>query len=555
MRNRDRTGRVPARAAALVVALIAVVARGGEVPLEESRVAVTIYTGPVIVTGDPDLPEAVAIAVDHTGRIVETYGEVPRDTPWPVRRLPGRLALPGLVDAHLHVSGIGRLREQVVLNGCRSAAEAAARVREFAAANPDLPVIRGRGWDQSLFPGQAFPTAADLADVADRPVVLRRVDGHAAWVNAAALAAAGITAATPDPEGGRIVRDAHGEPTGILVDNALDLLAPVLPAPTFADRKRWLLAGLAACADAGLTAVHDMGETPETADAAQELADQGRLPIRLFVYLEGSDPGTLAALGRYHDTDRFSVVGVKYYADGALGSRGAALLADYSDDPGNRGLLVTDPDTLAARIAAVHRRGFQVAVHAIGDRANRLVLDAIAAAQDGDTSRRHRVEHAQVVAPDDFPRFRQLGVVASMQPTHATSDMRWAERRLGSDRIPGAYAWRTLLDLGVPLAFGSDAPVEDHAPLPGIYAAVTRQDKSGWPPGGWFPQQRLTDGEAIAAFTSGAAYAVHREAELGRLRRGCLFDVTLLDRDPRGHAGQWLAARVVGVVVGGERVR
>ena len=548
----------PVRALATVALILAVIsppAAAEEVPVEQNPARVTVYAGPVFVTQDPDLPEAAAVAVDHHGRVVELYGEVPRDTEWPVVTLPGRLALPGLCDAHLHVSGIGRLREQVSLRGCRSPQEAAARVQAFAAAHPELPVIQGRGWDQSLFPGRRFPTAADLDGVCDRPVILRRVDGHAAWVNRAALRAAGISAATPDPAGGRLLRDAAGAPLGVLVDNALDLLDGVVPPPDDATRERWLLAGLNACADAGLTAVHDMGESPAVADVAQRLADAGRLPIRLFVYLEGSVPGAVAALDRYHDAPRFAVVGVKSYADGALGSRGAALLADYGDDPGNRGLLVTDPDTLRARMAAVHRRGFQNAVHAIGDRANRLVLDIVADIQHGDTSRRHRVEHAQVVAPDDFPRFRELGVIASMQPTHATSDMRWAEQRLGPQRVLGAYAWRTMRDLGVPLAFGSDAPVENWDPLPGIYAAVTRQDKSGWPPGGWYPAQRLTDAEAVAAFTTGAAYAVHREGELGRLSRGYLFDVTVLDRDPRGRPAQWLAARVTAVVVGGEVVR
>jgi hypothetical protein len=527
-----------------------------EVPLTDSHTIVRIYSGPVFLTDDPEIPEAAAVAVDAAGRVVEFYGEVPRDTPWEHDVLPGALALPGLHDAHLHVSGIGKRCEQAALESAASAAEAAALAQAWAVANPDAAVIRGRGWDQSRWPDGTFPHWRDLEALGDRPAVLRRVDGHASWVNRALLAAAGIDRDTPDPAGGRILRDEDGEPTGVLIDNAADLLTPVLPEPSTADRERWLLAGLDACADVGLVAVHDMGQTPETCDVAQRLADEGRLPIRLFVYLEGSDPESMVALGRYHATGRFVVQGMKYYTDGALGSRGALLLEDYSDEPGRRGLAVTAADSLARLVAEVHRRGFQCAIHAIGDGGNRMALDAIAFAQQGTTGRRHRVEHAQVVHPDDFVRFVQLDAVPSMQPTHCTSDLRWAEARLGSDRVLGAYAWRTFLDLGLHLPFGSDAPVEDWNPLPGIYAAVTRQDAAGSPAGGWYPAQALTWREALACFSSDAAWAVGREADLGRLRIGMQCDLTVLDRDPRDRDPVvWLATGASALVVGGERVR
>jgi len=514
------------------------IAFAGDTPPEQTHTAVRIYAGPMFWTGDPDMPEAAAIAVDRDNRVLELYGEVPEDTPWEIIHLPGALALPGLHDAHLHVSGIGKLREQVLLNDAITVVDAAARTQAWADEHPDAQIIRGRGWDQSRWPGGDFPT-------------------HAAWLSRAMLDLAGITRDTVDPDGGRILRDTDGEPTGILVDNAIGLLDDVLPKPTLGERERWLLAGLNACADAGLVAVHDMGQSPITAAISQDLADKGLLPIRLFVYLSGDDERTLEVLGSHRATDLFRVMGVKYYADGALGSRGALLLDDYSDEPGHRGLAVTSGAELSDHVAEVHRRGFQTAIHAIGDAGNRMALDAIAFAQRGEVNpqRRHRVEHAQVVHPDDFARFVSLGALASMQPTHCTSDMRWAEDRVGAERVKGAYAWRTFRMLDVPLPFGSDAPVEDWNPLPGIYAAVTRQDADARPTGGWRPEQRLSWAEAVGAFTHDAAYAVGREADLGRLSVGYIFDCTVLADDPRGDIRTCLDTHAAAVFVGGRRIR
>lgn len=542
---------------ALVLALAVLVACAfaEEFPVESINTAVTIYAGPVFLTGDPDLPEAEAVAVDADGRIVEVYARTPQGSPWPVVTVPGVLALPGLHDAHLHVSGIGKLEEQVQLTGCTSVNEAVERVRVWSLEHPEATVIRGRGWDQSLWPDKAFPHREHLVGLDDRPIYLRRVDGHAAWLNGAALRMAGITAATPDPEGGRIHRDPDGEPTGVLIDNAIDLFHDKLPDPTPAERERWILAGLDACADAGLVAVHDMGQSVATCDVAERLAAEGRLPIRLFVYLEGSRDDSMGAMAKYARHDRFTVMGMKYYTDGALGSRGAALLADYADETGRRGLLVTDPDELDRKVDMVHRRGFQTAIHAIGDHGNRVALDAIHKSQYGKLGRRHRVEHAQVVHPDDFDVFSEVGAIASMQPTHCTSDLRWAEQRLGPDRVKGAYAWRTFRDRGVPLAFGSDAPVEHWDPCEGIYASLTRRTKGGEPEGGWYPDEALDLESTLYAFTNGAAFAVHREDDLGVLKRGYLFDLTVLDRDPRSDARDWLDAEPTAVFVGGERVR
>ncbi len=542
---------------ALILALAALVAcaQAEEFPVESIDTAVTIYVGPVFLTGDPDFPEAEAVAVDAEGRIVEVYARTPQGSPWPVVTVPGMLALPGLHDAHLHVSGIGKLEEQVQLVGCKSVNEAVERVRVWSLEHPEATVIRGRGWDQSLWPDKAFPHREHLVGLDDRPIYLRRVDGHAAWLNSAALRMAGITAATPDPEGGRIHRDPDGEPTGVLIDNAIDLFHDKLPDPTPAERERWILAGLDACADAGLVAVHDMGQSVATCDVAERLAAEGRLPIRLFVYMEGSDDDSMGAMAKYARHDRFTVMGMKYYTDGALGSRGAALLADYADETGRRGLLVTDPDELDRKVDMVHRRGFQTAIHAIGDHGNRVALDAIHKSQYGKLGRRHRVEHAQVVHPDDFAVFSEVGAIASMQPTHCTSDLRWAEQRLGPDRVKGAYAWRTFRDRGVPLAFGSDAPVEHWDPCEGIYASLTRRTKGGEPEGGWYPDEALDLESTLHAFTNGAAFAVHREDDLGVLKRGFLFDLTVLDRDPRSDARDWLDAEPTAVFVGGERVR
>jgi predicted amidohydrolase YtcJ len=500
-----------------------------------------------------------AVEVDTSGHIIALYESAPDDLDErAVIELPGGLAVPGLHDAHLHLEGIGRAAEQADLRGARSPAEVRERLQAFLADHPDVSALRGRSWDQSLFPGATFPHWRDL-DGLDRPAVLTRVDGHAVWVNRAVLEQAGIGPDTPDPEGGRILRDEDGQPTGVLVDNAIDLVWDHLPRPTSADRRRWLALGAERAADAGLVAAHEMGMSVESYFALLDLDAEEGLPLRVFVYLDGSQPGAykqLGGCGRLRS--RVELRGVKLFADGAMGSRGAALLDDYSDEPGHRGLLLTDPKLLAYRASLAELAGCQVAIHAIGDRGNRVALDAIQVAQRDDPEgpgdpgdRRHRIEHAQLVHPDDFARFVELGVVASMQPTHATSDMRWAEARVGPARLEGAYAWRTMLDLEVPLAFGSDAPVEDERPSLGIHAALTRQDAEGLPPGGWLPAQRLELEEALAAFSQGAAYAVGHEGELGRLEVGHLFDVTVFDRDPRGAPPDWLEARAVATVVGG----
>lgn len=516
----------------------------------------TAYVGPRFLTGEAMVPEARAVLVDETGRVRALLKREPAAGTYQTVKLPGALGVAGLHDAHLHVQGIGQARAQVNLLGSTSPAEVKKRVAAFAAAHKDAAAVRGRGWDQSLFPGAKWPSAPELEGATEKPVLLSRVDGHAAWANQAMLTLAGITKDTRDPAGGKIHRDDKGEPTGILIDNAIDLAEQKLPAPSDADLTRWLLAGLEACADGGLTAVTDQGMSRAAARALIKLEDEGKLPTRVFVYLDGAEQGALDLLGSRAPTDRLRFLGVKLYADGAMGSRGAALLAPYHDEQTNSGLLLTDPKVLLERVRAVHAKGFAAAIHAIGDRGNRVVLDAFDASP-APVGVRDRVEHAQLVNPSDFARFAKRGVVASMQPTHATSDMRWAEQRVGKERLVGAYAWRTMLKDGIALAFGSDAPVEDERPQLGIYAAVARQDADGRPPGGFMPEQRLTQAETLRAFAAGSAHAVGMEQHLGALTPGMLFDVSLFADDAaaateRGDAAAWLRTKPVGVVIGGQ---
>ncbi|MEQ8265160.1 amidohydrolase [Pseudohaliea sp.] len=453
------------------------------------------------------------------------------------RRIDGAGAtlLPGLIDAHGHVAGHGKALATVRLGGAGSEAEAAARVAAFAADNPGAGWIEGNGWNQVTWPGRAFPRRAALDSVVpDRPVALARVDGHALWVNSRALELAGIDADTEDPAGGQILRDDAGEPTGILIDNAMALVAAARPAEDLAATMAHLARGLADLAANGLTAVHDAGVTAQELAGYRRLLARGELPVRVYAMLSLRDPAVSAQLAAGPEQDSrgmLTVRSVKLYADGALGSRGAALLDPYSDEPENRGLLLREPAELEAQMRRAAAAGFQVNVHAIGDRANRLVLDAFGRLPDR-ALLRHRVEHAQILTLPDLERFAALDVIASVQPTHATSDKNMAADRLGEARLAGAYAWQSLLESGARVAFGSDFPVEDPNPFFGLHAAVTRQDREGEPPGGWRPAERLDRATALSLFTEGAAWAMHEEARLGRLLPGYAADFILVRDDP-----------------------
>ncbi|MEZ4427290.1 MAG: amidohydrolase [Nannocystaceae bacterium] len=521
-----------------------------------------LVVGGAIVTMDPATPRVEALAcsggqIIAVGRRADLEGL--RGPATRVLDLEGGVATPGLTDAHAHLAGLGRHLEDVDLTGARSQAELIARVQAHAARHPGDGWITGRGWDQNLWPGGEMPTHHALSDaLPGRAVWLRRVDGHAGLASRRALELAGVTRDTPDPPGGELLRDAAGEPTGVLVDAAMALVPT--PAPTSAAIERWLLAGQARALSLGITGVHDMGVSREADQVYAALAGDGRLALRVHGYADDdwffSDlvketPKAIAA------GDRYALVGVKLYVDGALGSRGAALLADYSDRPGHRGLLQREPAALAEQVARAVGRRWQVASHAIGDRGCRVLLDAYEAALKDlqGESPRLRVEHAQVLALADIPRLARLGVVASVQPTHATSDMPWAQARVGPERIAGAYAWRRLLAAGATLALGSDFPVERPDITHGLYAAITRQDPEGNPPGGWRPEERLTLDEAVAGFTAGAAYAAGREAHLGALTRGRQADLTCFVRDPWTLEPAALReAEIAATIVGGDVV-
>lgn len=468
--------------------------------------------------------------------------------------------VPGLVDAHGHLLSYGRSLSILELSA-RSLADLYAKLNRVPATSFQGDWLVGRGWDQNDWPEQErdFPTRARLDELfPTTPVYLTRIDGHAAWVNGEALRRAKVSAKTADPPGGRILRNARGEPTGVFVDNAMDLFEGVLPPPTEVQREEWLKAALERLARAGLVAVHDAGMDLATFQLLQQWDLAERLPLRVYGMVDGQgkDVPRFLELGPYQGR-LLTLRAVKFLMDGALGSRGAALGAPYADAPLEQGLLMLTPDELVERASVFMERGFQVAVHAIGDRANRLVMDALAQAAERTKTRggRHRLEHAQVLAPEDIPRLAALGWIASMQPVHATSDMPWAERRLGRERLRGAYAWKSLGKAGVPLAFGSDFPVEDPNPLAGLYAARTRQDPAGNPEGGWFPEERLNGEEALRAFTAGAAYASFGEQTRGELSVGKDADFTALSVDPLSDPpAQLLRGRALLTVVAGREV-
>lgn len=494
-----------------------------------------------ILTLSADRPTAEAMAWDATGAIVaigsrEEVAAVAPDAN--VHDAQGAAVVPGLIDAHAHLMGLGLALTRADLVGTRSKAEVVERLVAFAAGLPEDAWLLGRGWDQNDWPEQSFPTAADLdAAFPDRPVWLTRIDGHAGWANSAAMRRVGRDLSGEwQPEGGHIARQ-DGQPTGVFVDAAMGLVGGIVPPPDDQLRDEALTRALAAAASVGLTGVHDMGASLEDLHLYQRFADDGRLTLRVVAYADGDAAafGALCTSGPYrHPDGRVRMVGVKFYADGALGSRGAALKSPYSDDHDNQGLLVTPPAGLLDSLRKARRCGAQVATHAIGDRGNRVVLDNYRSvlAEAADSDHRWRIEHAQVVSVEDIPMFAKLGAIASMQPTHATSDMPWAEARLGRDRLPGAYAWRRFLDAGVRLALGSDFPVEAADPRLGLHAAVTRQDLDGQPPGGWLPDQRLTPAEALRGFTADAAWAGFMENEVGRLSPGLRADFVVLDADP-----------------------
>ena len=524
-----------------------------------------IVTNARIYTVDDTRPVVTAIAV-RDGR-VQFAGSAReamalRGPSTRVVDAAGRTIIPGMVDAHAHLLGMGQGLRTVNLVGAKSYDEVIARVVNAAKGQPDGKWLIGRGWDQNLWADTRFPTHDALSRaLPNNPVWLTRVDGHAALANAAAMRAAGVTATTTDPSGGRIERTATGEPTGVFVDNAKSLVARAIPAPSREEDRSALRAAIAESHRWGLVGVHDAGESRATIDLMEDMARSGELPFRLYVMIADDS----AALVHYMQIGPRSglydnhlwVRAIKLYADGALGSRGAALLEPYSDDPNNRGLLLTAPAHIQEVASRALRAGFQVNTHAIGDRGNRVVLDAYQKALEANPTADHRfrVEHAQILNHDDIPRFAELGVIPSMQAVHQTSDMYWAASRLGLGRLLGAYAWRSLLNTGVVVPNGSDFPVEAVNPLLSFHSAVSRQDANDWPAGGWLPEQRMTREEALKSMTIWPAYAAFQEQVMGSLAPGKLADFVVLDRDimtvPERDI---LGTRVIATYIGGKAV-
>jgi predicted amidohydrolase YtcJ len=474
----------------------------------------------------------------------------------------GRTVIPGMVDAHAHLLGLGEALRIVNLVGAKSYDEVIARVVARAKDIPAGQWILGRGWDQNQWGDTRFPTHEALSRaLPNNPVYLTRVDGHAGLANAAAMRAASITASTKDPSGGKIQRTASGDPTGVFIDNAKELVEHVIPSSSREETRIAIRAAIAESQHWGLVGLHDAGESRATIDLMEEMAKAGEFNFRLYVMISDDSAAIAHYFARGPQSGLYDnhlwIRTVKLYADGALGSRGAALLEPYSDDAANKGLLVSAPAHIQDVATRALRAGFQVATHAIGDRGNRLVLDAYEAALKVNPTADHRfrVEHAQILNHDDIPRFAELGVIPSMQAVHQTSDMYWAGSRLGQGRLLGAYAWRSLFETGIVVPNGSDFPVEAVNPLLSFHSAVARQDAENWPAGGWFPEQKMTREEALKSMTIWPAFAAFQESTMGSLTVGKLADFVILDRDIMTVADRdILGTSVVATYIGGKAV-
>lgn len=478
-----------------------------------------------------------AMLIDDEGRVKQLLSrrdKRPREVDFQFDG-KGRTLIPGFFDAHGHVMDMGFGALTLNLSDTKTLAEALAKIAQYAADNPSRQWIIGNGWNQEVWGLDRFPTAAELdAAVPDRPVYLSRVDGHAVWVNGAAMKVAGVSAASKSPSGGTIVK-IGGKPSGVFVDTAVDLFDDVIPAPKPVERDLALGKAQDILLANGVTSIADMGTTMQDWQSFRRAGDKGQLKIRIVSYAGGID-NMIAIAGPAPSPwlydDHLKLAGVKLYIDGALGSRGALLKQPYADKPGESGLAMLTSAQLKNKMSRAAMDGFQTAVHAIGDKANDEILSAIEELQATYTGdRRWRVEHAQIIDPVDISRFAASGTIASMQPVHQTSDRLMAEARLGPGRLRGAYAWKSLLDSGAKLAFGTDVPVESSNPFPGLAAAMTREDAAGQPFGGWMPAERLNREQAWRAYTYGAAYAAFAEDRLGSLEPGKRADFLIIDQD------------------------
>ena len=513
-------------------------------------------------------PDADAVAI-RDGSIVfvgsgsEASGFVGDTTR--VVELGGATVIPGLVDSHTHVFGLGALLRQVDLTDVDTEEEAVALVAARAREVPAGEWIIGRGWDEGEWANR-YPDKALLSSaVPDHPVVLDSLHGFATWANEAALEAAGITAESEVPVGGEMRLGEDGEPNGLFLNRATTMLEAAVPEPSQDELVRQVLAGLSQMAEDGYVTVHDAGLDSRQMEVLEQLEADGRLPIRVYAMLSLRDEDLIREwIARGPDTDNDSMLvtrSVKAYYDGALGSRGARLLADYADSPGHRGVSGDDYGFNEALNAEAMQAGFQVAIHAIGDAGNRESLDILEGVfreTPATANNRHRIEHAQIVHPDDIPRFGELNIIASMEPPHAMEDKTWAEERLGADRMNGAYAWRSLRESGAALTFNSDNPGSDHNIFYGLHSAITRQDKDRNPEGGWFAAERMSAEEAVRGYTNWSAYASFRENDTGIIAPGRWADLTVMDVDPFVLAddspGDILEGRILMTIVAGRIV-
>lgn len=503
-----------------------------------------ILTGGTIYTQASIAPVAEAMAI-LDGKILKVGKKADiQKLAGPMTKLvdmKGRTIVPGFVESHGHFMGVGEAKMTLNLSGTTSASQIAGLVKIETQKFAKGDWINGSSWDQNDWQVKDFPVRSMLdAVVSENPVFLSRVDGHAAWVNSKALHLAGVTKASKDPKGGRIIRDEKGEPTGVLIDNAMDLVSRIIPESSTATKMRALEIAANEAARLGITRFHDAGVSADAIELIKKAYEKNLIKTRLYVMVDGNNLATLKKslkkgpeIGLFDN--RLDIRAIKLMADGAMGSRGAALISDYSDDKGRKGHMIISEKYISDVAELALNRGFQVATHAIGDQANRTVLNAYESAfrrtGKGDGAR-FRIEHAQLIHPDDIQRFAELGVIASMQSTHCTSDMPWVEERLGAKRAQaGAYIWKTLLDSGAVVANGSDAPVESLNPLWGFYAAITRQDHAGQPVKGWNPEQRLSRDQALASFTLSGAFAAYREAVEGSLEAGKTADFVVLSKD------------------------
>lgn len=534
-------------------------------PTAARQPADLIIVGGRIYTADGARPMVDAVAV-RDGKIV-FVGDAPgarslQGANTQVLDLKGQTVIPGMTDAHAHVGGLGASLQSVNLVGTRSYDEVIERVVERARTTPAGEWIVGRGWDQNNWGDTRFPNHEALSRaVPNHPVVLTRVDGHASLANARAIQIAAVTRSTRDPSGGSILKDAQGNPSGVFIDRAMGLVGSKVPPATRAQAKESIKAAIKEMHRWGLTGVHDAGASGRDLELYEELGREGALNIRLYAMISDHAPTIESWFNRGPQSGLYDgtlwVRSIKLYQDGALGSRGAALLEPYSDDASTSGLLVSAPEHIYDVASSALKAGFQVNTHAIGDRGNRLVLDSYERAlkENPTSDHRFRVEHSQILHHDDIPRFAGLGVIPSMQASHQTSDMYWAGTRLGDTRLLGAYAWRSLIDHGVIIPNGSDFPVEAVNPLISFKASVSRQDAKGWPTGGWFPEQRMTRDEALKSMTLWAAYAGFQENELGSLTVGKWADFVVLDQDiMRVPADLLPATTVMSTWIGGRKV-